>query len=211
MFEERYARQDLWNFSLQFVTPTVRRSLPDPVSAVYLDISCADGPRVQAAARLFRQSIGVDVAEMIDLADARKSHSPNSEYRVRETGKLPVETGTIDYAYTLRGLTFLKDLSKFDAEIAEVARVLKLGGIAMLWFGRITRLPFVVKPSHWIKGYSYDPGDSIPLKVRQMRVRKALRKAGLKHVALSTPFHPDTSWRLFRGGELSYVTALKPG
>ena len=76
--------------------------------------------------------------------------------------------------------------------------------------GRITRLPFVINPVTWMRGYSYREGDEIPLKVQQSAVRRVLRKARLNFPALSTPLHPDTSWRLVRGGNMSYVTAVKP-
>ena len=128
----------------------------------------------------------------------------------RESDRLPVESNSIDYVFTQRGLTKFNSLTRFHAEISEVERVLKPGGIATLWFGRITRWPFVMNPITRMRGYSYAEDDPIPLRVQQSAARRSLRKAGLKHVALSTPLHPDTSWQLFRGGDLSYVTAVKP-
>ncbi len=204
------SKNDLWDFSLRFVTPTVRRLLPEPGDAVALELGCGEGRRLEAAARLFGQVIGVDSPEMIDLALSRPGRAQNIELSAREGLRLPLEPGSVDFVFSLHGLTRFDSLERFGAEVSEAARVLKPGGIAMLWFGRITRLPFVLNPVTWIRGYSYTEGDAIPLKVQQSAVRRVLRKAGFKYPALSTPLHPDTSWRLFRGGDISYVTAVKP-
>lgn len=209
MNQDAARKNELWDFSQQFITPAVRRHLPNPVRGTALDISCGEGRRVESAAGLFGRAIGVDVAEMLQLPTRPSSWSPNVEFIVRENAQLPVESGSIDYVFTLRGLTWFDTIDQFDDEIAEVARILKPGGITMLWFGRITRLPFAMSPLELFRGYSHNGDEIVPLRVRQTRVRKSLRKAGLRHVALSTPLHPDTSWRLFRGGDLSYVTAVK--
>jgi len=209
MIDEDQSKNDLWDFSLRFITPTVRRYVPDPDRAVALEIGCNDGRRLHPASLMFKRVIGVDSAEMIDLAFSRLGRSENVELRTREDVKLPVESNSIDYVYTFRGLTRFDSVGRFNSEISEVARVLKPGGVAMLWFGRITRLPFVLNPLTRIRGFSYNEEDILRLKVQQSTMRRSLRKSGLKHVALSTPLHPDTSWRLFRGGEYSYVTAVK--
>lgn len=210
MTHDTLRKNDLWDFSLRFVTPTVRRLLPGPGDAVALELGCGEGRRLEAAARLFGRVIGVDSPEMIDLALSRPGRVENVELLAREDLRLPVEPGSVDFVFSLYGLTRFDSLDRFNAEVLEVARVLRPGGIAMLWFGRITRLPFVVSPVTWIRGYSYTEGDEIPLKIQQSAARRSLRKAGLRYPALSTPLHPDTSWRLFRGGDLSYVTAVKP-
>ncbi len=210
MTHDTSRKNDLWDFSLRFVTPTVRRLLPRPGDAVALELGCGEGRRLDAAARLFGRVIGVDSPEMIDLALSRPGRAENVELLAREGLRLPVEPGSVDFVFSLYGLTRFDSLERFGAEVSEAAQVLKPGGIAMLWFGRITRLPFVLWPVTWMRGYSYTEGDAIPLKVQQSAARRSLRKAGLRYPALSTPLHPDTSWRLFRGGDLSYVTVVKP-
>ena len=202
-------KNDLWDFSLRFVTPTVRRLLPEPGDAIALELGCGEGRRLGAAAQLFGRVIGVDSPEMIDLALSRPGRAENVELITREGLRLPAESDSVDFVYSLHGLTHLGSLDRFNAEVLEAARVLKPGGIAMLWFGRITRLPFVLNPVTRMRGYSYAEGDEIPLKIQQSAARRALRKARFKYHALSTPLHPDTSWRLFRGGNISYVTAVK--
>jgi ubiquinone/menaquinone biosynthesis C-methylase UbiE len=210
MTVESVNKNDLWDFSLRFVTPTVRRLLPEPGDAVALELGCGEGRRLIAAARLFGRVIGVDSPEQIDLALARPGRPENVELVTREALRLPVESGSVDFVFSFHGLTKFDSLDRFNAEVLEVARVLKPGGLAQVWFGRITRLPFVVNPVTWMRGYSYSAGDEIPLKVQQSAVRRALRRARFKYPALSTPLHPDTSWRLFRGGNISYATAVKP-
>ena len=209
MTQDSMRKNDLWDFSLRFVTPTVRRLLPEPGDASALELGCGDGRRLDAAARLFGRVTGVDTPEMIDLALSRPGRAENVELIAREGLRLPAESGSIDFVYSLHGFMHFDSVDRFNAEVLEAARVLRPGGIAMLWFGRITRLPFVLNPITWLRGFSYDKDDEIPLKVQQSAARRALRKAGFKYPAKSTPLHPDTSWRLFRGGDLSYVTAVK--
>ena len=210
MTQDSTRKNDLWDFSLRFVTPTVRRLLPEPGNAVALELSCGEGSRLDAAARLFGRVVGVDSPEAIDHALARPDRPENVELMTREGRRLPADSGSVDFVFSLNGLTQFDSLDRFDAEVLEIARVLKPGGVAMLWFGRITRLPFALNPVTWLRGFSYNEDGAVPLKVQQTAVRRALQKAGFKYPALSTPLHPDTSWRLFRGGDLSYVTAIKP-
>ena len=210
MTQDSANKNEIWDFSLRFVTPTVRRLLAEPAGAVALELGCGDGRRLGAAASLFGRVIGVDSPELIDSALSRPGRAENVELIAREGLQLPVESGSVDFVYTLRGLINFDSRKRFNAEILEVERILKLGGLAQLWFGRITRLPFVINPVTWMRGYSYHESDEIPLKVQQSAVRSALRKARLNCPALSTPLHPDTSWRLLRGGNISYVTAVKP-
>ena len=209
MNQNAVGKNDLWDFSLRFVTPAVRRLLPEPGDAVALELGCGEGRRLDAAAHLFGRVIGVDSPEMIDLALSRPGRAGNVELVAREQLRLPVESSSVDFVFSLHGLTQFNSLDRFNAEVLEAARVLKPGGIAMLWFGRITRLPFVINPVTWLRRISYSRDAAIPLKVQQSAMCWALRKARLRHRALSTPLHPDTSWRLFRGGDHSYATAVK--
>ena len=209
MNQNAVGKNDLWDFSLRFVTPMVRRLLPEPGDAVALELGCGEGRRLGAAAHLFGRVIGVDSPEMIDLALSRPGRAENIELVAREGLRLPVESGSVDFVFTFDGLTHFESRDRFNAEVLEAARVLKPGGTVMFWYGRITRLPFVINPVTWLRGISYSRDAAIPLKVQQSAMRWALRKARLRHRALSTPLHPDTSWRLFRGGDHSYATAVK--
>ena len=202
-------KKDLWDFSLRFITPTVRRYLPEPGSGLALELGCGSGRWIRSASTFFGQVKGIDSPEIIDAVLPVAGRPDNVDLLVRKSDRLPVDSDSIDFVFSMTGLTQFETLARFGKEISEVQRVLKPGGLAMLWFGRITRMPFVVNPATWLRGYSYRADDKIALRVRQTVVRRSLRKAGLRHVALSTPLHPDTSWRLFRGGDLSYVTAVK--
>ena len=209
MTQDSTKKNDLWDFSLRFVTPTVRRLLPEPADAVALELGCGEGRRLDAAAQLFGRVIGVDSPEMIDRALSRPARAENVELAAREQLRLPLESGSVDFVFTFDGLTHFESRDRLNAEVLEAARVLKPGGIVMFWYGRITRLPFVINPVTWLRGISYNGDAAIPLKVQQSAMRWALRKARLRHRALSTPLHPDTSWRLFRGSDHSYATAVK--
>ena len=203
------SKKDIWDFSLRFITPTVRRYLPDPGDAIAIELGCGDGTRVTAASVLFDTVTGLEHTDFIPADHTQTSVPSNVDMIEMDSTRIPFGEDSVDFVFSFNGLTRFNSLSLFDNTVSEVARVLKPGGVAMLWFGRITRLPFLINPVTIARGYKYCPDSDISLRVSQSRARKSLRRAHLKHVALSTPLHPDTSWRLFRGGRYSYVTAIK--
>lgn len=209
MSSPSHDKNNLWEFTLNFVTPTVRLLLPDVQSATAVELGgIGDGDRLVSATSLFGRVIGVASESAIQYLDQIEFPS-EIELKILHSGKIPLESGSVDFVYTLNGLTHLSDMDSVNARVCEIERVLKPGGVAMLWFGRITRLPFVLNPMTWLNGHRYTDDDDYPLRIQQSAMRRILRKERLKHRALSTPLHPDTSWRLFRGGELNYVTAVK--
>ena len=126
---------------------------------------------------------------------------------------LPLDNASADFIYSLHGVLRLPDLTSFKSLVNECARVLRPGGVAMLWFGRLTRLPFAPPGKAWLRGFDLRPdlvSGANRLHIRMFHARRAARSAGMNTPSLSTPLHPDTSWRLFRGGDLSYITAHKP-
>jgi len=203
-------KNNLWEFTLNFVTPTVRRLLPDVQNATAIELGgIGTGDRLVAASSLFGRVIGFDGEAVVQKLE-RAEFPDEIELKTIDDGRIQLESESVDFAYTWTGLAHLRDMESVSNRIHEVGRVLRPGGVAMLWFGRVTRLPFVLNPMTWLSGYRYIEADDYPMRIQQSAMRRILRKSGLKHRALSTPLHPDTSWRLFRGGEFSYVTAVKP-
>lgn len=128
------------------------------------------------------------------------------------SAQLPLEDESADFIYSLHGVIKLQDLSSFKALVAECSRVLRPGGVAMLWFGRLSRLPFALPNRAWLRGYELrtDPeSGEQTLNLRMYHAMRTVHRAGMRTPSLSTPLHPDTSWRLFRAGAMSYVTAWK--
>jgi SAM-dependent methyltransferase len=178
-----------WRFALEVVTPTIHRLLPGPAACSAVELDPRDGELLLAARSFFGDVNGV----------------------ATQSGRIPLPDASANFVYSVESLWNAPDIATLESLIRETARVLKPGGVAMLYYGRITRLPFAVKPSHWLRGWD-GPGPAAPgaqIRVRSSLVRRFAIRSGMQAVALSTPLHPDASWRLFRGSAHSYVTCWK--
>jgi SAM-dependent methyltransferase len=179
-----------WRFALEVVTPAVQRLLPNPGERLAVELDPSDDDLLTAARAFFGEALRA----------------------TSDGGKIPLPDASADFIYSFNALWNAPDIATFESFIRETARVLRPGGVAMLWCGRITRLPFAVNPSHWLRGWD-GPGPTAPgaaIRVRSSLVRRLAIRAGMQAVALSTPLHPDLSHRLLRAGPRSYITCWKP-
>jgi hypothetical protein len=101
-------KNNLWEFTLNFVTPTVRRLLPDVQSATAVELGgIGDGDRLVSASSLFGRVIGVDSESAIKYLD--QIEFPNEiELKILQGGKIPLESGSVDFVYTRNGLARLR-------------------------------------------------------------------------------------------------------
>jgi SAM-dependent methyltransferase len=211
-------RRAFWDFSARIITPTIARLLPEPQVARAIEIGYRGGALLIPASHYFGSVTAVSMGLQDDWSAAQRLTGSYARHSVsftdwKPSSNLPFPEPGVDFIYSLHGVTRLPDLVTFEALIADCARVLRPGGVAMLWFGRLSRLPFAPPGKSWLRGYAVRPSPDTgepTLHLRMFHARRAVLAAGLKAVSLSTPMHPDTSWRLFRGGELSYITAWKP-
>ncbi len=201
-----------WDFSSQIITPTVRRSVTDPERSTAVELGYGNGRLLRPAASYFGAVTAVALDDFDSPADPVSENV--SHQRIDAEGKLPLPDDSVEFVYSHSGILRLANLQGFERMCEEISRVLKPGGVSMLWFGRMSRMPFAVPGRDWWRGWVRRP---IPgqqpaelLHLQMFHARRAVMRAGMKAVALSTPLHPDTSWRLFRGGPMSYVTAMKP-
>jgi SAM-dependent methyltransferase len=207
-----------WTFSSRIITPTVERLLPSPHTHHAVEIGYGDGALLFPASRFFGSVTGLSMGQGDATESARETLDTERCENVSLTGwepshSLPLEDSSADFIYSLHGVTRLPGLAAYQSLLHETARVLRPGGVAMLWFGRLSRLPFALPGKAWLRGYDVRSGGGArepSLHIRMFHARRAVMSAGLKAPALSTPLHPDTSWRLLRGGGLSYITAWKP-
>ncbi len=219
MQPESYAA--FWEFSARIITPTIERLIPDPSNCHAVELGYGDGRLLCPAASYFGRVTGVATDSTDDASDAsvlnRSQPCDASRIELASTEadhSLPFEEASVDFIYSLHGVLRFPDLDSFRKLVIEIERVLRPGGVAMLWFGRISRFPFLLPGRDWLRGWAHRPipetrNDSA-LHIRMYHARRAVLKSGMKAVSLSTPLHPDTSWRLLRGGPMSYVTAWKP-
>ena len=209
-----------WDFSARIITPSVERRLPEPHKAHAVEIGYRHGVLLVPASHFFGSVTGVSMGERDDETGAERLTRECGQGRVAfarwdivTASRLPLPDTSADFIYSLHGVRRLPDLHAFRSLVQDCARVLRPGGVAMLWFGRLSHLPFAPPSPAWLRGYDIRPDDETgapSIHLRMFHARRSVLSAGMKAVALSTPLHPDTSWRLFRGGRLSYITAWKP-
>src|SRR5260370_31252266 len=102
---------------------------------VVVDMGCGTGRAVHAlasAAPPHTQFIGIDPAEnMCRIAAQRAAAQKAVQIRQRAFEKIPVESGSVDYLYSILAFHWVTDLA---TSVAEIARVLKPNGEMDLFF-----------------------------------------------------------------------------
>lgn len=101
-----------------------------PPGSVVLDIGCGTGAVLEAFAGADRTLVGLDASTGM-LAEARKRKALRSAplYAQPADQPWPIYDGTIDVAISLAMLEFVPNL---DVALDELARVLRVGGAALL-------------------------------------------------------------------------------
>jgi ubiquinone/menaquinone biosynthesis C-methylase UbiE len=104
----------------------------DRLDGKCIEIGCGAGRLTMHMARDFREVVGVDVSEgMLRVARAHVS-APNVEF-LRSNGlELPVDTGSAEGVFSTHVFQHFDSHDLARANFAEVARVLRPGGTAMI-------------------------------------------------------------------------------
>jgi SAM-dependent methyltransferase len=106
-----------------------------------VDVGCGAGRLTKHMATDFSDVVGVDVSDgMIDVARAHVTDA-NVQFRLGDGIRLPIETATVDGAFSAHVFQHLESLDLARANFAEVARVLRPGGTMMI------HLPVVLPPT----------------------------------------------------------------
>jgi ArsR family transcriptional regulator len=104
-------------------------ALLDP-SWVVADLGCGTGNVAERLAPLVQRVHAVDrEPAMLEAARRRLADLPNVDFIEGELAALPLQSGSIDAAVSILVLHHVADL---DVGIAEIARVLRPGGVAMI-------------------------------------------------------------------------------
>ncbi len=94
-----------------------------------LDVACGSGLALARAARLGATTAGIDVS--VGLINIARRRDPNGDIRVGDMFNLPWEDNTFDLVTSFNGIW-----GGCEAAVAEMARVLKPGGmLAMTFWG----------------------------------------------------------------------------
>ncbi|MEX5215250.1 MAG: class I SAM-dependent methyltransferase [Nitrospiraceae bacterium] len=126
-----------WDFMLHIAQP-IAPYLARPEDKAALEIGHGGGRMLAAASRCFNQVIGVDVHDHNEQVEAAlKVRGANNVQLIRAEGAaLPVESDHVDCVYSFIVLQHVEKYSIFERYFEESYRVLKPGGVAVLYFGR---------------------------------------------------------------------------
>lgn len=133
-------RRGYWDFAVHILRPEVVRHLRDPGSLTALEIGYGGGRLMNAAASFFGRAVGVDVHDEVDaVADLMAACGHDNVELLRTDGRaLPLPDGAVDFVYSFIVLQHLPSLDVFRDYMAESHRVLRDGGVAQLYYARLT-------------------------------------------------------------------------
>ncbi len=126
------------DFSLHILLPCLH-ILKEPEKKVALEIGYGGGRLLLPASRIFQHVFGIDVHEQGELVreELKKRGCQNHTLLTSQGESIPVDPNTIDFVYSFIVLQHVERLHIFEAYLKETFRVLKNGGTALLYFGRL--------------------------------------------------------------------------
>jgi ubiquinone/menaquinone biosynthesis C-methylase UbiE len=203
-----------WDLAFHILIPKVCECIENPEEKIALEIGYGGGRIVNAACSYFREVIGIDIHDEQEMVEAFLRAQGKSNFRlIRTSGRtIDVDSESIDFIYSMIVLQHLPSFDVFVSYIKETYRCLKLSGVALLYFGKYSRLNPVHQLRYFIQGYKEIPKapvNHISLVIRVSKVKKLCRDIGFKVVEIGTSYKrvPDGYPRI-RGGQ-NYVTLLK--
>jgi len=132
-----------WDFIVHIAQP-LAPLLANPEEKVALEIGHGGGRILAAASRCFRQMIGVDVHDYNGKVEEglRERGACNIRLLRTDGATLPVVSEQIDCVYSFIVFQHVEKYAVFARYLEEAYRVLKPGGVAVLYFGRKYRWSF---------------------------------------------------------------------
>lgn len=183
-----------WDFLWHIAQP-LAPYLAQPETKTALEIGHGGGRLLASASRAFQFVIGVDIHDENDKVQAalRERGVRNAQLMKTEGARLPVGSGQIDCVYSFIVLQHVETYAVFKRYFEETFRVLKPGGLAVLYFARRYRWSFnrssgllytldrLVEPLLIRQGY-----EELPASVNSTNLRVSLRQG--KSLARSIGF-----------------------
>ena len=132
-----------WDFMFHIAAP-LAHYLGHPQDKVALEIGYGGGRLLAAASRYFRDVIGVDIhAQDAKVREALAEQGVRNIRLFRTEGvALPCQQASVDCVYSFIVLQHVERYDIFVQYFREAYRVLKPGGVAVLYFGRKPFLSF---------------------------------------------------------------------
>ncbi len=135
----KYAYQlGFWGFFFSVLRNPVSNLMQSPDSKVALEIGYGGGRLINAASRVFKHVIGVDIhTHNKFVASTLKDQGvENVDLHATEGNNLPVDNQSIDFIYSFIVFVHLSSPKILETYLSESYRVLKPGGIASFYYGR---------------------------------------------------------------------------
>ena len=134
--EEAFVRGN-WDFAYHIAMPSVKY-LSKPHSMAALEIGYGGGRILSAASHFFDKVFGVDIHSQGDLVrgELEKRGAKNVVVFQTDGSSIPLDDCSIDFVYSFIVLQHVEKIAIFKQYIDEIQRVLKDGGIAVIYFGR---------------------------------------------------------------------------
>jgi SAM-dependent methyltransferase len=132
--------QGFWDFGVHIALP-LAPYIDRPEELTCLEIGHGGGRLLSAAARHFAKAVGMDIHNKNDLVmkELRQKGVRNVELHVSDGQTIPLPDSGVDVVYSFIVLQHVEKIEVFKAYVQETYRVLKPGGIALLYFGRKAR------------------------------------------------------------------------
>lgn len=129
-----------WDFSVHIAKP-LSPYLRAPEAKTVLEIGHGAGRILASASRHFAHAVGIDVHDRNDLVERElKARGVTNAQLLQTDGRrIPVRDATIDVAYTFIVFQHIEKIEIFRGYLQEIHRVLRPGGLAMIYFGRWCR------------------------------------------------------------------------
>lgn len=129
-----------WDFSVHIAAPLTGH-IGSPRSLSVLEVGYGGGRLLAAAARHFGQVIGVDVHDETDLVLTKLEGLgiDNATLHSTDGRSYPLADTSIDGAYSFIVFQHMQRVDILRDNLREIYRVLKPGGFALVYFGRIRR------------------------------------------------------------------------
>ncbi|MGE0811317.1 MAG: class I SAM-dependent methyltransferase [Immundisolibacter sp.] len=126
-----------WDFSVHMAQP-LAPYLSTPEDKVAVEIGHGGARILAAASRHFGAAVGVDIHHNNAFVEAELTRRGITNVQlIQSDGKhLPLADNAVDVVYSFIVLQHVETYEIFCAYLAETRRVLKPGGLAVLYFGR---------------------------------------------------------------------------
>ena len=132
--------EGVWDFTTHIAEP-LSSYFPVPARLDALEIGYGGGRLLSSATRFFGHVQGVDIHPHKDLvgAELRERGYEGFELFQSDGDNLPLPDESLDVVYSFIVLQHVQYLKVFQRYLEESARVLRRGGMALLYFGRFNR------------------------------------------------------------------------